>query len=155
MTASFSKMLDPSCVVLELSARKKRPVIEELVATLASTGKVGDARTLADEILEREKLTSTAIGHGIAVPHKLSDQVPETTLAFGRSSAGVKFDAPDNAPVTLVFLLVGPTGAHTAHLRLLSRLSRYLNDPEFRAALHTAQSAEEVTRLFAEREAQT
>ncbi len=155
MTASFSKMLDPSCVVLELSARKKRPVIEELVATLESAGKIGDTRTLADEILEREKLTSTAIGHGIAVPHKLSDQVTETTLAFGRSSQGVKFDAPDNAPVTLVFLLVGPTGAHTAHLRLLSRLSRYLNDTDFRSALHEAQTAEEVTRLFADRESRS
>ena len=154
MTASFSEILDPTCVVLELSTRKKRPVIEELVAALENAGKIGDARTLAEEILEREKLTSTAIGHGIAVPHRLSDQVPETTLAFGRSSAGVKFDAPDNAPVTLVFLLVGPTGAHTAHLRLLSRLSRYLNDPEFRGALHAAQSAEEVARLFAEREAE-
>ncbi|MFP4373917.1 MAG: PTS sugar transporter subunit IIA [Spirochaetaceae bacterium] len=153
MTAPFSEILDASCVVLELSARKKRAVIEELVATLKSAGKIGDARTLVDEILEREKLTSTAIGNGIAVPHKLSDEVPETTLAFGRSSEGIKFDAPDNIPVTLVFLLVGPTGAHTAHLRLLSRLARYLHDTEFRTALESEQRAEEIPKLFAEREA--
>lgn len=155
MTASFSDILDPACVVPELSGRKKRQVIEELVAALARAGKIGDASRLTEEILEREKLTSTAIGHGIAVPHKLSDEAPDTALAVGRAPAGVKFDAPDNEPVTLVFLLVGPTGAHGAHLRLLSRLSRYLHDPGFRDALRSAADAEDITRLLAEREGGT
>ena len=155
MTASFSDILDPQCVVLELSGRKKRAVIEELVDVLAQAGKVGDAGALKKEILEREKLTSTAVGHGIAMPHKLSAEAQETALAFGRSPTGVKFDAPDNEAVTLVFLLVGPAGAHTAHLRLLSRLSRYLHDATFRDALRSAQSADEIARLFAERESDT
>jgi fructose-specific phosphotransferase system IIA component len=155
VTATLSDILDPRCVVLELSGRKKRAVIEELVGTLEAAGKVTNARRLTSELLEREKLTSTAIGHGVAVPHKLSEEVPQTAFAVGRASDGVKFDAPDNEPVTLVFLLVGPAGAHGTHLRLLSRLSRYLHDPAFRDALRAAGTAEELTRLIADREAQT
>lgn len=152
MTATLSGILDPRCVVLDLSARRKRQVIEELVTVLDEAGKVGDAEKLVKEILEREKQTSTAIGNGIAVPHSLSDEVPETAMAFGRAPAGVKFAAPDNEPVTLVFLLIGPTGAHTAHLRLLSRLSRYLHDPAFRSNLLEASSVEALVELFGERD---
>ena len=152
MTATLSDILDPRCVVLELTARRKRQVIEELVSTLDAADKVGNAKKLAKEILEREKLTPTAIGHGVAVPHKLSEEVPETALAIGRVAGGVKFGAPDNQPVTLVFLLIGPNGAHTAHLRLLSRLSRYLHDPAFRSSLLEAPSAEALVDVFAERE---
>ncbi|MFO8065854.1 MAG: PTS sugar transporter subunit IIA [Spirochaetota bacterium] len=152
MTATLSDILDPRCVVLELSARRKRQAIEELVATLEAAGKINNAKKLTKEILEREKLTSTAVGNGLAVPHKLSQEAPETALAIGRAPAGIKFGAPDNEPVTLVFLLVGPTGAHTAHLRLLSRLSRYLHDPTFRSSLLEAPSAEALIEVFGERE---
>ncbi|MFP4204682.1 MAG: PTS sugar transporter subunit IIA [Spirochaetaceae bacterium] len=155
MAAALSDILDPRCVIPELRSRRKRDVIDELVSTLEATDKVRDARRLADEIMEREKLTSTAIGHGIAVPHRLSEEVPQTAMAIGRAPGGVKFDAPDNEPVTLVFLLVGPAGAHGTHLRLLSRLSRYLHDASFRQALLAASEAEELTRLLTEREQET
>lgn len=152
MKATISGILDPRCVVLELSSRRKQDVVEELLAGLDAAGKIGNRAQLAREIMEREKLTSTAIGHGIAVPHRLSSEVSETTLAVGRAPAGIKFDAPDNQPVTLVFLLVGPAGAHTLHLRLLSRLSRYLHDEAFRRALLEAATAEDIVRLFEEQE---
>jgi fructose-specific phosphotransferase system IIA component len=152
VTANISAALDPRCVVLELSGRKKRAVIEELVAALDRAGKIGDAKKLTSELLEREKLTSTALGQGIAVPHTLSSEAPSTTIAVGRAPAGIKYDAPDNKPVTLVFLMVGPPGAHSTHLRLLSRLARYLHDEDFRRALLEADSTDALTRLFEERE---
>ena len=152
MAATISEILDPRCVVLELAGKRKREVIEELVNTLDAAEKIDDAARLTAELMEREKLTSTAIGHGIAVPHKLSSEVSASAMAVGRAPSGIKFDAPDNQPVTLVFLLVGPAGAHGTHLKLLSRLSRYLHDQSFRAALLEAPDAESLARLFTERE---
>jgi len=79
--------------------------------------------------------------------------VGETAMAFGRKLEGARFDAVDNQPVALFFLLVGPEGSHTEHLRLLSRLSRYLHNPGFRQALLSASSPQDVLQAFAEREA--
>jgi mannitol/fructose-specific phosphotransferase system IIA component (Ntr-type) len=152
VSVTISETLDPRCVVLYLNGPRRREVVEELVKSVDALGKIGDADRLIKEILERERLASTALGNGVAVPHKLSEEVSETVLAVGRVPQGAKFDAPDNEPVRLVFLLIGPPNAQTAHLRLLSRLSRYLHDPAFRSRILEASSQEEVVQIFAERE---
>ena len=152
MMDSIASALDESCVKLELAARKKPDIIRELVELLANAGRITDANEVTRQVMERESMTTTGIGGGIAIPHCLSQAAPDTVLAFGRHPKGAKFDAVDKRPVRLFFLMVGPPGAHNEHLRLLSRLARYLHDPGLKDALLDAESADEVVRLFTERE---
>lgn len=152
MIDSIVDVLDEACVKLEISARKKPDIIRELVDVLAAAGKISDAEEVTRHVLEREEMTTTGIGGGIAIPHCLSEAAPETTLAFGRRSRGAKFDAVDKRPVQLFFLMVGPPGAHNEHLRLLSRLARYLHDSRLKNALLEANDPSDVVSIFAERE---
>ncbi|MFW5684071.1 MAG: PTS sugar transporter subunit IIA [Spirochaetota bacterium] len=152
MTDSIATVLDESCVQLELTARRKPDIIRELVEVLARANRISDADEVTRRVLEREELTTTGIGGGIAIPHCLSVSASETVLAFGRKSSGAKFDAVDKQPVLLFFLMVGPPGAHNEHLRLLSKLARYLHDPGLKESLLSATTPEQVVDLFRGRE---
>ncbi len=149
---AISEVLDASCVSLAIEGKKKPEIIAELVALLADAGKTDAPERITEQVIKRESMMSTGIGGGIAVPHCLSDAVDHTLIAFGRHRKGVKFDAVDKKPVHLFFLMVGPEGAHSEHLRLLSRLSRLLHDETLKAGLLNAATAEEVIDLFARRE---
>jgi fructose-specific phosphotransferase system IIA component len=152
MTDSISAILREDAVTLDVQARKKPDIIAELVGLLDAAGLLNDADAVVQSIVEREQVSSTAIGSGIAIPHCLTDQVGHTVLAFGRKKSGAKFDAVDRKPVKLFFLMVGPNGAHTEHLRLLSKLSRYLHNSDVKQRLLSAGSAAEVIKVFADRE---
>jgi fructose-specific phosphotransferase system IIA component len=149
---SIVDALDESCIELELSSRKKPDIVRELVSMLADAGKVTDADQVTRQVLEREAMTTTGIGGGIAIPHCQSDAAPQTAFAFGRHRAGAKFDAVDKRPVYLFFLMVGPPGSHNEHLRLLSRLARYLHDPGLKKGLLQAKTPQEIVSIFSERE---
>ncbi len=152
MTDKISELLDPACISLSLSQRKKPAIIHELVALLAECGKISDAAAVESAIVERESLTTTGIGGGIAIPHCLTPEVSATAMAFGRQSKGVKFDAVDRKPVKLFFLIVGPQNAHNEHLRLLSKLSRHLHDSQLHSSLLSASTAGKIVELFKEKE---
>ena len=153
MGETLSGILDERCVKLDLKARRKPDVLGELSEVLAAVHDIDDPSALAEELAEREKLSSTGIGNGIAIPHKLSGRVRQTGMAFARAPRGVKFDAVDRQPVRLFFLLVGPENTHTEHLKLLSRLSRYLHDPGFVRGLLEAATPQDVLDVFRQREA--
>jgi len=152
VAATIVEALDPRCVSLDLKAKKKPEIIRELVALLADAGMITDADTVTREVLEREALTTTGIGGGIAIPHCLSASASTTRIAFGRRKSGAKFDAVDKRPVQLFFLMVGPPGAHNEHLRLLSRLARYLHDRAFCQGLLDAQSQDDVIEALRKKE---
>lgn len=139
---------DPACVKLELDSRKKKDVIKELIELLDATGKVKDTERLFHQLMEREKLSSTGVGHGIALPHRLSATVDKTTIACGLSRKGIDFGAVDRKRVHLVFLIVGPLSAPREHLVILSKLSRLLNDSDFRDRLLSAKTPEELIEQF-------
>lgn len=152
MIESIGSALDPACITLEVRGKKKPEIIAELVQLLADAGKISDAAAVTEMVLQREAMMSTGIGGGIAVPHALAPGVENTMIAFGRHRKGAKFDAVDKKPVRLFFLMVGPTGAHSEHLRLLSKLSRLLHDETLKTGLLNADSAETVIELFLSRE---
>lgn len=152
MAIEMSGLLDPRCVGLELEQKKKPELIAELVELLNRGGRTTDPARLSAEIMEREKLSSTGIGNGIAIPHVLSSTVGGTSLAFGRKLDGARFDAVDNQPVSLFFLLVGPQGSHAEHLRILSKLARYLHDRTFCQALLDAANSDAVIEAFRRKE---
>jgi PTS system fructose-specific IIC component len=152
LSETIGSALDSRCIGLDLSGRKKPEIIKELVQLLVDAGQTEKGREIADLVLQREALMSTGIGDGIAVPHCLAEGVETTMLAFGRHKKGVKFDAVDKKPVRLFFLMVGPPGAHSEHLRLLSKLSRLLRDDSLKEGLLNASTQEEVIDLFTQRE---
>jgi fructose-specific phosphotransferase system IIA component len=152
MAITLSELLDPDCIELDLKSRRKKDIIRELAEVLTRGGKISDTEALARGILEREKLTSTGLGDGIAIPHCMSSQVQETLIAFGRKASGVRFDAIDNRPVKLFLLLVGPADDHNRHLKVLSKLARYLHDDAFCRKLLEAENAGAVIQAFREKE---
>ena len=137
----ISDLLDPRSVETDLAAAGKREAIEEMVAVLARAMRVPEPERLAQELLERERLASTGVGGGIALPHKLLEGFDRSAIALGRSRGGIAFDAADGQPVTVLFLIVGPAGQHAEHLRLLSRLARLLRDESLTRELVNAPDA--------------
>ena len=149
---TLADLLEASTMKPELEARKKNDALQELVELLHRAGKIEDPETTLKGLIDREKLTSTGIGSGIAIPHLLSPQAKQTVMAFGRKREGLRFDSVDNQPVTLIFLIVGPKHQEYAHLRLLSHLSRLLHDGRFRQALLDATTPEEILQIIRRRE---
>ena len=144
----LTDLLEEGTIKIELEARKKNDALRELVELLHRAGKIGDLEAALNGLIDREKLTSTGIGSGIAIPHLLTQDVDETVMAFGRKREGLRFDAVDSQPVTLIVLIVGPKHHEFAHLRLLSRLSRLLHDEPFRQALLDAETPEQILQIF-------
>lgn len=152
MTAKLSEMLRPASIELDLSERKKPEIIRELVRLVTRSADIPDPDALFEALMERERISSTGIGNGIAIPHCLTPQVGSTHIAFARKPDGAKFDSVDGQPVALFFLLVGPEDNPNLHLQVLSRLARYLHDGIFCDLLLTAGSPEEVIGAFRTKE---
>jgi PTS system nitrogen regulatory IIA component len=142
-------------ISVDLKAKNKREVIEELVDLLVRNGQVQDKKKMVQILLEREDLGSTGIGQGIAIPHGKSDTARELTAAFGLSRSGVPFEALDGEPVHIVFLLVAPEGTAGTHLKALARISGLLKDKYFRKKLIGAQGMSEVIEIIQEEEKAT
>ena len=141
-----------ACVV-EMSAHTKKEALKELAGALAESVTGLAATELLDMLLEREKLGTTAMGDGIAIPHARVEALDRLLASFGRSREGVDFDSVDGRPTHLFFLLVAPGKEGSAHLLTLAKLSRMLGSEEFRARLADLQSADELFAAIEEEEA--
>jgi fructose-specific phosphotransferase system IIA component len=148
----LSQILDLRCIKLNLDAKRKKDTIEEMVDLLFKAGKIKDPEKVQEGIIEREKMGTTGIGGGIAIPHLMMDQADETLMAFGRKKEGVKFDAIDEQPVYLIFLLVGPKQDPRLHLELLCKLSRFLHDTQFKKVLLETKDKREIISIFQRKE---
>ncbi len=148
----FSEILDPVCAATGVTVEDKDSALVAAVDLLANGGKVPDKVRLLEEIRARERLSSTGIGEGVAVPHALCDLIPQTAMAVLHLTHPVDFGALDGAPVDLVFLMAGPRGATANHLKILSKLARLLHDDTFRIAARQAQNGAALARLLFERD---
>ena len=146
----------PELIVPQLTAHEKSAVIRELADHLAAhvTGpqKI-DREVLAKVLLERERLASTAIGEGVAIPHGKLDAVGKLVAVVGRAPEGVDFDSMDGRPTHLFFVLVAPENSTGVHLKALARISRLFKDPEFRTRLMQAKDGQEIFRVIADEDA--
>ena len=131
-----------------LEAADKSGVLAELAKHLAAAHEEVDEKQLIDVLWERERLGSTAIGDGIAIPHGKMQGLRGVIGLFGRHVAGVDFDSLDGNPTRLFFLLVAPEESVGQHLKALARVSRLLKDPDFRKRLIDAAGAEELLSLI-------
>lgn len=144
--------LQPAAIIPVLSARSKGEVLAELAQNVIDRHPALDRQDLLRILNEREKLGSTGIGDGIAIPHGKLRQVNELICAFGRSREGVDFSSLDGRPVHLFFLLIAPENAAAVHLKALARISRILRDPAVRNALMAAEDVRELFGIFQEQD---
>ena len=149
----LSDILVRDACLLEMAARTKAEALAELAGALSGAVPGIDRAALLAMLTERERLGTTALGDGIAIPHARLDSAGSLLASFGRSRAGVDFDSVDGRPTRLFFVLVAPGRQGNAHLTALARLSLMLGSPEFRARLETLESLGELFRAFAEEEA--
>jgi nitrogen PTS system EIIA component len=134
-------ILTEDLVLADLGARSKPDVLVELAAAVAAHHPELDKIRLVGALEDRERLNSTALGDGVAIPHGKLPGLKRVFAAFGRSRAGVDFQSLDGKPTHLFFLLVAPDDSAGAHLKALARISRLLKDAAFRARLLDAPDA--------------
>jgi mannitol/fructose-specific phosphotransferase system IIA component (Ntr-type) len=150
----LAEILRESLVFPELAAANKADALREMIAGISGAYPELPENDLFSVILERERLSSTGIGSGIAIPHAKHPLADRQIAAFGRSRVGIPFDAIDRKPVHLIFLIVGPVGANEAHLKVLARISKFLHDTSFRERLFTAETAALIYEAISEKDAQ-
>ena len=144
----INHLLVPENIVLDLEASSKKRVFEH--AGLLFENHQGIARSVVfDSLFAREKLGSTGLGHGIAIPHGRIKGLKEASGAFLRLATPVPFDSPDGKPVSLLFVLIVPEQATEHHLQILSELAELFSESGCRDALGAADSAQAVCRVFA------
>jgi PTS system nitrogen regulatory IIA component len=149
----ITDILSPEMVVAELKGGDKPAVLKELAARLCAKYKEIRIGDLVAVLEERERLGSTAIGDGIAIPHGKLAGVKGILGIFGRHPAGVDFDSLDGKPTHLFFLLVAPEDSSSLHLKALARVSRLLKDQPFREHLLKASEVTELYQLIKEEDA--
>jgi len=137
-------ILAKESIIPELSGKTKKQVLEELIDALLINRPHLDRDRLMTVLLERERLGSTGIGDGIAIPHGKMKDLDQLALSFGRSSQGVDFESMDGKPVHLFFLLVAPENCAGIHLRALAKIARLLKNGAVRKRLGNVQGREEV-----------
>jgi len=148
----LADLLKPECVLLDTPPVTKEEMIRSMVDRLAEQSFVDSVAPVVRALLERERVMSTGIGGGVALPHAQSPAVKEFAVAFARPREPIDFEALDGEPVDIIFMLVGP-GDRTGLMRVLTRVSRLLYSGDLHKKALKVKSAEEFVRLVATEEA--
>ena len=137
-------------VIPELAAQEKSAVLREMAQGLAAQRESLNADQVLQVLWERERISTTAIGEGVAIPHGKLAGIERVVGVFARSPQGVDFAALDGGPTHLFFVLLAPENAAADHLKALARISRLLKDAAFRSRLMGGQTREEIFQIIAE-----
>jgi fructose-specific phosphotransferase system IIA component len=149
----ITDILTEEVVRTNLPGTTKLDVINAMVELVAPLEKVLDKEKVREAILEREQIMSTGVGSGFAIPHGKTDAVTDIVGAFAITAQPIDYQALDEQPVRIVFLLVGRDSMVGPHIKLLSRISRIMNKEEFRNRLLQARTPSEILELFRQEEA--
>ncbi|HMN23854.1 MAG: PTS sugar transporter subunit IIA [Ignavibacteriaceae bacterium] len=147
-----SELLKPEFIISDLKGETKEEIINELIDLFKDDPRIEDIEKVRSAVLDREKVMSTGVGKGFAIPHGKTNAVNEIIGAFGKIKDGIDYDALDGNPVNLVFLLVGKDNLISTHIKLLSRISRLMNKDDFRNRLMEANNVDEIVKLFSDEE---
>lgn len=149
---NLTEILDERSISLDLATVSVEETVSSLVDRLVEVGAVTDRNAVVQAILQREKVMSTGVGSGIAIPHAYTTGVARLAVAFARTREPIDFNALDGRPVRLIFLVVGPEH-RVGYLRVLSRISRLLYSGEMQRRLSNARSsADALTAIRQEEE---
>jgi len=140
----FSDIIAEDSIIPELTAKDKEGVLEELAQAVCNHEPSVDKTDLVRVLLEREKLGSTGIGEGVAIPHGKLNSLSQPMVSFGRSRKGLDFDSMDAQPAYLFFLLVAPENSAGLHLKTLAKIAKVLKSRTFRKKLMEAKTRQEL-----------
>jgi len=145
-------LLSEDVVASDLKAENKDAVLAELVDIIYKAGKIKDPEKALEAVMDRERLSTTGIGYGVAIPHGKSDEIDRLIACFGRSKKGIDFDSMDHRPVQIFFLFLSNENETNLHLKILARSCRLLKKDTFRESLMQAENEEEILRVIAREE---
>ena len=148
-------ILSADSTLVDLKGETKEDIIAEQVDTLAVGDAISDRDKVLQAVREREKIMSTGIGDGIAIPHGKSDAVEKLVAALGTQRRGVDFEALDGEPAYVFFLLVSPANVSGPHIKALARISRLLKNEDFKKKLIAAETAAEIIEIIETEERNT
>jgi len=149
----ITDILTEQFVRTSLPGSTKEEVLNAMIDIASASDRVTDKEKVRNAILEREKIMSTGVGSGFAIPHGKTDAVSDIIGAFAVTSQPIDYKSLDEQPVRIIFLLVGRDNMVGPHIKLLSRISRLMNKEDFRKKLLEAGSPPEVLELFKQEEA--
>lgn len=149
---NITDILKKEFVIENLESRTKREVLTELSEIFFRGNIKVDYDTMVEVLLEREKLGSTGIGGGIAIPHGKLAGLEDLIVSFGRSKDGIDFDSMDGKPVHIFFLLMAPENSAGQHLKVLAKISRMLKDNSFKTDIMKAASVGDLYRTITEKD---
>lgn len=149
---ALADLLQQDAIIPSLKVNSKKQLLQELAARAAKLTGVAE-REIFDVIVQRERLGSTGVGHGIAIPHGKLTAITQITGLFARLETPVDFEALDDEPVDLIFLLLAPEGAGADHLKALSRIARVLRDQDLVTKLRATDSASAIYAFLNEEQA--
>lgn len=145
-------LLNIDTVLPDLEASNKEEVLDELISLFSDKVSEEELVAIREAVFEREAIMSTGVGKGLAIPHGKASGISDNYAAFGLLKSPVDYEAVDGEPVSMVFLLAGPQSSNSFHIKMLSRISRLMNNSEFRDKLHECTSAEDIIKVFEEEE---
>lgn len=140
----LADFLELETVIPRLKSDSKEDVIDELSENISKTHTNINHERLVEALLERERLCSTAIDFGVAVPHAKLSGIDDIVIGFGRSIEGIEFESLDNKPSHFFITLIAPEEATGAHIELLTRISKVFKEPDFRSRLMKCETGEEI-----------
>ncbi|MCX7886374.1 MAG: PTS sugar transporter subunit IIA [Verrucomicrobiae bacterium] len=150
---SLAELLKPEAINLNIQSRQKIAALREVASLLAHSKAINNFDAFFREILERERVSNTALGHHVAIPHARTDQCSEIVVAVGRNLNGVDFESRENGDVQLIFLIGTPKQMVTEYLRVVGNLARLLRRDDIREQLLQAPDPATFIRIIAEAEA--
>lgn len=135
------EIINENSIIPDLKAKDKIGVLEELVEAIVEQADSVDKSALVKVLVEREKLGTTGIGDGVAIPHGKLNMIDRPFISFGRSKEGLDFDSMDGQPTFLFFLLVAPDNSSGVHLQILAKIAKMLKNRAFRQTLMEVDGA--------------
>lgn len=148
------EFLVEEAIICDLKSRDKSGALKEMVEALRAAQKIPskDMESILEALAKREKLGSTGIGGGVAVPHTKHNSINRLMGLLARSKVGIEFDALDGEPVHLLFLLLSPSESSSSHLAALERIATLIRDNDFRRFISMAHSKKEMIEILKEKD---
>ncbi len=147
-----SDLLSENNVIPVLEVKTKAEALEKLVQTIRKTADEEIMQKALNAVMERESIMSTGVGKGLAIPHGRIPGIQCNYAAFARLSDGIEYGSIDGKPVSMIFLLVGPETQNSLHIKMLSRISRLMNNDDFRSHLLELTTPAEIIAFFHQEE---
>jgi len=148
----LTDVINEQLINISISSTNRNDCIKELIDILAKTETIKNSKSVYEAVMEREKIMTTGVGNGIAIPHCKHEDSPDFAVCLGIKPEGIDFQSIDKKDVNIIFLLVGPENNPGLHIKLLSRISRLMSNEELRQQLLACKNNKEAYDLIQEEE---